>query len=331
MSYSIEILCWLGVLQSLLIAVFLFARVTQNFSKLFLGACVLLACIRAAKSTLFAFHLDVPNLILNMGFAAHAALGPTLLFYIYSLKQDFRWKLADWLHFTPAVSIVVTSSILTLNGFWYRGGYAVLLFYTLAYIGLSAWHFTKIRRQVTKGSLALMVAFAVFLMSYFSNYILRLTDYVAGPMIYSVFIVSLSFVAVHDHTLFVPPDRRKYRNLRIPPEKEREYGDRILRAMVMEKLFLDPDLTLQKISSSISVPTHIMSYVINSRFAMSFTALVNHYRVEEAKRLLVDPLKQHVSVAGIALECGFNSLSSFNTAFKKMTGVTPTEFRRKKC
>jgi AraC-like DNA-binding protein len=55
---------------------------------------------------------------------------------------------------------------------------------------------------------------------------------------------------------------------------------------------------------------------------------VNTYRVEEAKRKLVDPSRKHYSLLAIAEEVGFNSKSAFNTAFKKQTSMTPSEFRK---
>ena len=57
---------------------------------------------------------------------------------------------------------------------------------------------------------------------------------------------------------------------------------------------------------------------------------MNGYRVEEAKRLLVDPRNQNYTILSVGFEAGFNSKTTFNTVFKKFTGFTPTEFREKK-
>jgi len=55
---------------------------------------------------------------------------------------------------------------------------------------------------------------------------------------------------------------------------------------------------------------------------------VNHYRVEEAKQLLLEPAKEDHKIASIAYDAGFNSLSTFNDVFKKITGTTPSQFRK---
>jgi AraC-like DNA-binding protein len=72
---------------------------------------------------------------------------------------------------------------------------------------------------------------------------------------------------------------------------------------------------------------HELSYLINVGFENNFYNFVNSYRVEESKTLLTSPKHQHLSMLGIAFEAGFNSKTAFYTAFKKMTGVSPTEFK----
>ena len=72
----------------------------------------------------------------------------------------------------------------------------------------------------------------------------------------------------------------------------------------------------------------MLSLLINERTGMHFYDFVNRYRVEEAKRLLRESiLRDELSILGIAYEVGFNSKSSFNTAFKKAAGITPSQYR----
>jgi AraC-like DNA-binding protein len=61
----------------------------------------------------------------------------------------------------------------------------------------------------------------------------------------------------------------------------------------------------------------------------NFYDLVNGYRVEEAKRLLLDPKNTNYTILSVGFEAGFNSKTTFNTVFKKFTGLTPTDFRKK--
>jgi AraC-like DNA-binding protein len=74
---------------------------------------------------------------------------------------------------------------------------------------------------------------------------------------------------------------------------------------------------------------HALSQVINEQFSSNFNDFINSYRVEDAKKMLMDPEGRNFTIASIAYDSGFNTLSAFNVAFKKFTGVTPSQFRLK--
>lgn len=103
---------------------------------------------------------------------------------------------------------------------------------------------------------------------------------------------------------------------------------RLSAMMQDEKPYLDSTLNLSKLAQLMQVSTHELSYIINTSFEDNFFNFVNRYRVEESKVLLLSNEYKHLSMVGIAYEAGFNSKTAFNTAFKKMTGVSPTEFQK---
>lgn len=74
---------------------------------------------------------------------------------------------------------------------------------------------------------------------------------------------------------------------------------------------------------------HELSALINEGFGENFAQFVNRHRVEESKTLLLSEKCAHLSMVGIAFEAGFNSKTAFNTAFKKLVGVSPTAYREK--
>ncbi|WP_184549247.1 helix-turn-helix domain-containing protein [Mucilaginibacter sp. FT3.2] len=113
--------------------------------------------------------------------------------------------------------------------------------------------------------------------------------------------------------------------------KEEDYNEELLKLqqyMVEEKPFLNPSLTIQDISKGISIPVRDLSVLINHRLDRHFYDFVNTYRIENAMDILKDVSKNKVTVLEILYEVGFNSKSSFNTAFKKHTGDTPTSYRK---
>lgn len=112
---------------------------------------------------------------------------------------------------------------------------------------------------------------------------------------------------------------------------EKEYNEELLKLknyMISEKPFLNPSLTIQDISKDIEIPVRDLSLLINHQLGQHFFDFINTYRIESAMAILKDTEKNKVTVLEILYEVGFNSKSSFNTAFKKHTGVTPTEYRK---
>lgn len=123
----------------------------------------------------------------------------------------------------------------------------------------------------------------------------------------------------------------KYEKSSLSEEKAEEVLRAVLNTMDAGRLFLDSDLTMQLFSEQLQIPSHHVSQVINERLQKNFFEFVNGYRVEEAKRLLLDPSLQHYTILAIAFEAGFNSKTTFNTVFKKYTGTTPSKFRENAC
>ncbi|WP_028121515.1 helix-turn-helix domain-containing protein [Epilithonimonas tenax] len=115
---------------------------------------------------------------------------------------------------------------------------------------------------------------------------------------------------------------------KIEPEILNEDLVKLKKYMIDEKPFLDPALTIQDISKKMNVPVRELSVLINHQLRQHFYDFVNTYRIENAMTILKDPAKSKVTILEILYEVGFNSKSSFNTAFKKHTGTTPTEFRK---
>ena len=112
-------------------------------------------------------------------------------------------------------------------------------------------------------------------------------------------------------------------------DKIEEIVKKIILMMEQEKLYLETDLTLQQLADKLQVPNYQVSQAINDGMKKNFYDLVNGYRVEEAKRLLLDPKNKNFTILSMGFEAGFNSKTTFNTVFKKFTGVTPTEYRDK--
>jgi AraC-like DNA-binding protein len=99
--------------------------------------------------------------------------------------------------------------------------------------------------------------------------------------------------------------------------------------MARSKPYLEPQLTLEQLATQLSIRPKILSYIINNALQQNFFDFVNRYRIEEARQLLTDNPDKKLTVLEVLYKVGFNSKSSFNTLFKKYTGLTPSEFKKK--
>ena len=109
-------------------------------------------------------------------------------------------------------------------------------------------------------------------------------------------------------------------------EEFRELKEKLIQYMELEKPYLNPELKLKELSAALETNSSILSKVINSGFQQNFNDFINSHRVEAVKEKLDDPANARFSLLGIAEECGFNSKSTFNRAFKKFSGMSPREY-----
>jgi AraC-like DNA-binding protein len=104
----------------------------------------------------------------------------------------------------------------------------------------------------------------------------------------------------------------------------------LTKAMETDKLYLDPNLTVSVLAAHTGLTSKSISAVLNQHLHKNFNEFVNEYRVQAIKERMQQEGFRHLTIAGLAYECGFNSLSTFQRAFKTITGVTPKEFLSKK-
>jgi YesN/AraC family two-component response regulator len=91
---------------------------------------------------------------------------------------------------------------------------------------------------------------------------------------------------------------------------------------------MDPDITLEKLAESLNILPRDLSSLINRHFGINFYEFINRYRIEEAKQMLTSDNYKATTITEIYLEVGFNSKSVFYTFFKKLEGITPSQYRQ---
>ncbi|MGF1455339.1 MAG: helix-turn-helix transcriptional regulator [Alphaproteobacteria bacterium] len=122
------------------------------------------------------------------------------------------------------------------------------------------------------------------------------------------------------------PEPPKYARSNLREPDRRRIADKLRRVIEEDKSYRDPFLTLRKLSAKSGVPEHHISQVLSTAFGRNFFDVINGARIEEAKRLLRETDE---TVLAISETVGFNSRSTFNAAFRKATGTTPSAYRRR--
>ena len=115
-----------------------------------------------------------------------------------------------------------------------------------------------------------------------------------------------------------------YHGIKIPEAMKRKIQSELVRLFEEQKIFLDPKLSLVKLSGMIGTNTAYLSSMVNFIYQCNLPTLINHYRIDYVKQLLRDDTNYNIKYVYKA--CGFVSRSAFYTAFQKETGITPSVF-----
>ena len=115
---------------------------------------------------------------------------------------------------------------------------------------------------------------------------------------------------------------------RFSKEEIQNFSQRLEALMREEKLYLDSELSLNDLSERMALSVHQLSELINQGHGLNFNDYINQFRVEEFKNLLLQSRFANDTLLAVAFEAGFNSKTTFNTSFKKFTGLTPSQYKR---
>lgn len=330
----------LGVTHGLFLAIYLWTKRNGNvLANRLLSLLLMVLSFRVGKSVFLEFLEKLDAKFIFVGLGTMLAIGP--LFYLFSkasTNRTFQWNNKYLLHFLPCFLAV-------LFGLWINDQaletLPMLLFFFLflSYYGHFLIYLITTKRYVSKQRKAglkdrtyqllmlLLYGLLIIWVAYVLNLFDELIPYVVGPVLYSVVAYIISFIIISKGYL-QDVDQEKYKTTRVSEEQVEHLFSKARNLIVEQKQFKDAGLSLKSMSAGMNVSTQVLSMVINQKSQKNFNAFVNQYRVEEAIRLLNDQKYENLTIAAISYEAGFNSLSSFNSAFKKQTGKTPQAYRQ---
>ena len=225
-----------------------------------------------------------------------------IYYLIASLRLEKKYEVA-------AVNLYSEAQKVTLR--WLKTS---ILFFLLLMV-VSAIN-TYLSFQSLQGAYFIVLSWAVFLLLLFI--VLVLFKVLRNPGLFSVW---------EEKQIEQAAEVNKPVEIAISEEKENLYSQ-LKRYMQQNKPYLDPELTLDALAGQLQAKPKLLSQTINEIAKQNFFEFINNYRIEEAKHLLTNPKDKKITVLEVMYEVGFNSKSSFNTLFKKQTGITPSEFKR---
>ncbi len=194
-------------------------------------------------------------------------------------------------------------------------------------------HLQWLRKLTVGFGLVLLISFLFQRLLYIViHYYSYSFDYVyIVPM--TLFIYAIGFVAMRQPEVYYGavdgrPSKKKYESSSLSQKDAENYAKALLHYMNTETPYLEPTLKLADIADTLAMHPNHLSQVINEQLNQPFLTFINTYRIEAAKHILEDPDSDQKTMLQIAYEVGFNNKVSFNTHFKKMTGKTPTAYRK---
>jgi AraC-like DNA-binding protein len=256
-----------------------------------------------------------------------------LPYYLQSREAKLAYLVSEYGHPSMGSWYYVRSALLLMQaGIYLPLTFMTILSFSRGRVGQNSSADKAVIFQIRFIVMGFLTLFAGGLLRYLFDHTAKSNLLV--PLGASTFIYALGYVSFRNPQVLTRPGEpppspaKKYEWSSLTPDASERYLKRLLQSMNEEKLYLDAELTIAKLAKKLSIPAPHLSQTINERLNQSFVDFINAYRVEEAKRMLVEPLKRHFSVLAIAEEAGFNSKSSFNSVFKKHTRMTPSEFRK---
>lgn len=329
----------LGVVHGIFLAISLwFFRHGSHTSNRLLSLLLLVLSFRVGKSVFLEFTNDLDIKIIFSGLASMLAIGP--LFYLYTLSaidKSFALKKKHLIHFAPLLP-ALTFGIL-INDNWAENlptSIFVALFTTyyghyLAYLVMTYTRILKIKNQGDQtATYRLLRLLLIALMAVWLAYVLNLFDdfipYVVGPILYTSVAYVMSFVIIQKGYVKMIHNT-KYKTTPVSDAQVRDIFAKALALIKGQKQFRDSGLTLKSMSHTLGVSPQVLSLAINKESHTNFNQFINQHRIDESIRLFQDEKYSHYTIAAIAYEVGFNSISSFNTAFKQQTGKKPLQYR----
>ncbi|WP_109300967.1 AraC family transcriptional regulator [Aquimarina sp. AU474] len=336
----------LGAFNGLFLSLyFAFFIKNKNKATYFLAALLFVISVRVTKSVFLTFYPGTSSAFVSVGLTACFLIGPFLYLYIkIAIKPDSIGKWAWLIHVVPVVIFMIVIGILypyrAYSGLWRRippGIFGILLLsqwtiYVMLAIYQAKGSFKKLFSRTEKITTLdfwiiniVVGGFLIWLAYNTTTY----TSYIVGALSFSftfyITVIIWFFKRRKSALSFLTPSV-KYANKKIDTGKATSIDSKLKTLFQEKEIHCNPGLKLSDVASLLNIKPHELSQYFNDNLGISFSNYVNTYRIASAENMLQSNDK--LTLEAIGNECGFKSNSSFYTAFKKIKGITPAQFKK---
>lgn len=298
-----------------------------------------MGCIIAV--TLSSIGDDDYNLILNDSrwYFFHEPLIITFLFlFIRSINSERNtFNKRDFLFFLPYILFVFIESLSNLNNL--RDNTILEVSNELievSFIGMLLYSiYDIIKHKKAKWLLAFVVPFAVFFISDELTKLFSISNKFALPFdSYGLFLIAVFLFYYVTYKLIVAPKdilpvlENKYKSSNLANAEVESIINELNKLMNQNKLFKNQKLNVAEVATHLGISRQQLSEVLNVHMGIRFQDFLNQHRVEEFINCLSLEQYKNFTLFGLATEVGFSSKSSFNSTFKKLKGITPSQYKK---
>jgi len=333
----------LGAVNALFLSLLFIVKRPGSLGNTFLGALLMMVGIRTFKSVLFFFNPDIGKIILQLGLSACFLIGPLLYFYCLSCTDKLEKQILDWrYHLGFICFLVVTVGLVwpyaQYPDLWGKVFYKIINYQWLVYLVLSGFVLKPVFVQVKKHNFNFVSFYSTkeawvlsvyvgICMIWLAYYTASYTSYIVGAVSFSFLFYLLLLMYGAGMFRSTKENKEKYANKKIEQDVASEYVTKLEELMQKQAYYKDANLTLNKLSKPVGISPAVLSQLLNDNLDVSFSNYVNEFRISAAKARLLD--EHSITMDVLAEEVGFNSQSTFYSAFRKVTGTTPAKFREK--
>ncbi|MBE8728105.1 helix-turn-helix domain-containing protein [Flavobacterium hungaricum] len=325
----------LGAFNGFILSVYFAINAKKKiFSNYFLSLLMLVLSIRIVKSVFFYFNPNLSNIFIQIGLSACILIGPFLFLYLKPSKEKNQNWVKHVIPYLAAITLIGSFYPYVKHlAIWKIWIVKAIYFQWFVYIVLSFQFINpiiqKIRekeplKKIDVWSLSIYIGVAIIWLAYT---VASYTSYIIGALSFTfvLYLVALLLIFRNNNESNFFQEKEKYKNKEIDAAMLALIDQKL--ALIVEKeLYLNPNFSLDDAAKELKISKHILSQYVNEVLGKSFSNLIKEYRIEKAKKLLENESK--ITLESLGYDSGFNSKSTFFTAFKKTTGLTPAEYQK---